>query len=151
MKIKVWMIIVGLIVITALLITLVGNIVGKNLPHQTKKETVLCNPTKFLQECDMLIEEFFDLNEVASSTSRIALSPVVSEMQDVKRRFKYLEEPAFCDYTNEYKEAVVEGMDYNIQAYLDFMTDKEYLVSLDMKLALNRFEEAKEYRQKLTS
>jgi len=111
-----------------------------------KKETVLCNPTKFLQECDMLIEEFLDLNERASSTSRIALSPVIGEMQDVKRRFKYLEEPSFCTNTADYKDAVVQGMEYTIQAYLDFMAEKEYMVETDMELAGDKFEKAKEYR-----
>jgi hypothetical protein len=75
---------------------------------------------KYRSEVTDLIEEWDDAESVAGSTSRIALSPAVSELQRVRREVDNLEFPDCAEYAQYH---LVTYMDTVIEAYLLFMAD----------------------------
>jgi hypothetical protein len=88
---------------------------------------------KYRSEVTNLIKEWDDAETVAGSTSRIALSPAVSELQRIRREVDNLELPDCAEYAQYY---LVTYMDTVIEAYLLFMADApDYSVS-------DKFEEA---------
>jgi hypothetical protein len=58
-------------------------------PAPTVTPTPGCDPartTTFLDDLEALLEEWDDTNALARSTARISLSPVIRDLQDIKRR-----------------------------------------------------------------
>lgn len=76
----------------------------------------------FITQLDPLLEEWSDAITVASSTSRIALSPTVSNLQTIRREVSNLTPP---DCAMEAQELLVSHMDYMIDGFLSFMADEE--------------------------
>jgi hypothetical protein len=84
-----------------------------------------CNKRKtaeFLAAFEPIIEDWDDTNELAGSTSRIALSPVIERMQSLKRQVSDLESP--CEDAEALQAAAIEYMELTIDAYLLFATQK---------------------------
>lgn len=75
----------------------------------------------FIQNVDNLLSRFDDVELRAESTSRIALSPVVGDMQSLRQEAEALEPPACAERTHEllgeYMQLVIEG-------YLAFMAQE---------------------------
>ena len=82
-----------------------------------KRETV-----EFLDQFDDIVNRWADTNDLASSTARIGLAPVIQQMQGLKNEVDNLED--ICPAATEFKEQMVESMDLTIEAYLMFMGDE---------------------------
>lgn len=65
-----------------------------------------------------LIEGFDDTNERAASTARIALSPAIGEMQEIRRELRAFDVP---ECAQEAKTLLVDYMDTTIDAYIAFL------------------------------
>lgn len=82
--------------------------------------TLVCDPLLFLQTSLSAIDEFNDASTRAGSTARISLSPVIGEMQSIRRAFEARAAPA-CAQT--YQILVTAAMDAEIKGYLTFMRE----------------------------
>jgi hypothetical protein len=81
-----------------------------------------------------LITRFDDANHLASSTSRIALSGVMTEMQATRRDLEALDMPACASLA---KTQLVEFMNDDIDGYLSFMAqDADSIVQSKFSTAL---------------
>ncbi len=67
------------------------------------------------------MSQFDDIGKRAGATARISLSPVVGQMQDVRRAYSNLAAPPCAQ---KYQSILVSVMDDEIQGYLDFMAQK---------------------------
>ncbi len=76
---------------------------------------------QFLDDLQGLIERWDDKTELAGNTGRIALSPIVGEMQEIRREVQGLDEP-WC--AKETQLLMVEYMDEFIGGYLAFMAQE---------------------------
>jgi len=96
---------------------------------------------EFTKELKNIKNTFDDKFELAGSTSRINLTPVISDMQDLKRELSKLEPPEKCSELSDIKEYYLEGMDTAINAYMMFQLeedDKKVLSKINS--ATSRFE-----------
>jgi len=75
----------------------------------------------YLELAQPLLDEFNDTLEIAGSTARIALAPVVSELRRIQREFRRLECPEIAKTAHAYFS---DGMDFGIQAFLAFMAQE---------------------------
>lgn len=121
-------------------------IAGLITPTPLAAPTLECDPRPFLFAASSSMEKFQDASERASATSRIALSPVVGEMQEVRREYKALVAP-LC--VQRLQVLVEKAMDAEIAGYLDFMAQRSDVVvqaslkvaELSWKDALNEYQE----------
>lgn len=74
----------------------------------------------FMGELNKVASRWDDARSLAASTSRIALSPVVSQLQDIRRQADGLQPPDCAAYVKLY---LVEYMDNTIEAFILFMGD----------------------------
>ncbi|EOR08316.1 hypothetical protein [Acinetobacter tandoii] len=74
-------------------------------------------------ELNGIILEWKDAAQVASATSRIALSQPVTKMQEIKRNISAKKYQGCAEST---RLLYVDAMSTNIDAYLEFMKGKEY-------------------------
>jgi hypothetical protein len=72
-------------------------------------------------DLDPIIERFDDANARGESTSRIALSPVIGEMQEIRRDLGTLDLPPCAGKATALSR---EYMDKVIEAYLAFLGDE---------------------------
>ena len=86
-------------------------------PGCTKEEAAA-----FLDDLDALFEEWDDTAEIAGSTGRGSLPPVIESLKAIKRRTNALDAP--CVEAAAVQDAVVEQMDAYAAAYLAFMAQK---------------------------
>jgi len=86
----------------------------------------------YIKEFKRIVSEFNDKYKLANSTSRIALSPVISDMQDIKNDLNRLEIPEGCEDFTHRQEYCVEAMDYAIEAFLKFQSNSEDLDVIDL-------------------
>ncbi len=97
----------------------------------------------FVRSFKLIFEEFKDTYELAKSTSKISIPPFISDMQEQKRNIERLELPENCDeyftiqtYSKERDEYFtiqtysIERMEKAIDAFIEFQTDGEYILSL---------------------
>ncbi|MCI3877701.1 MULTISPECIES: hypothetical protein [Acinetobacter] len=84
-----------------------------------------------------LASKWSDAIKVASSTSRIALSQPVKNMQDVKRSLVEKQTSTYCE--TKMKEELIKSYDYAIDGFLQFMQKNE-LVSDVFLQASNEFQ-----------
>jgi hypothetical protein len=75
----------------------------------------------YLSKIQPLVEEWDDAVEVANSTARIALSPMVREMQGIKRDVEDVPVP---DCARHGSALLTEGMKTIIDAFIAFMGDE---------------------------
>ena len=76
----------------------------------------------FVQQVDSLLSEWDDTNELAGSTSRIALSPIIGQLQELRRRVYDTETPTCAGGV---KQLLLDYMDNTIAAYLAFMAQED--------------------------
>jgi hypothetical protein len=102
----------------------------------------LCPPDQreqFLEQSDRLLIEFVDAYELASSTSRIALSPVVGKMQELYRQIEELDATACGELA---QSQMLAGARAAIDAFLAFMQQKpdrtvsEFLLTAESQLLM---------------
>jgi len=75
----------------------------------------------FLDDYTSLVGQFSDTFNRAASTSRIALSPVIGELQSIKRDVNSLDD--VCEEATQLKAATVYAMDASIDGFMLFMAD----------------------------
>lgn len=109
-------------------------------PAPAALPTLACDPTPFLDASQETIEKFGDVSERASATSRIALSPVIGEMQTLRRDYKNLVAPVCAE---KLQLLVTQAMDAEIESYLSFMRqDSDSTVQSYMETAAKSWEDA---------
>jgi len=79
----------------------------------------------YIKSFTITFEEFKDIFDLAESTSRIALSPVISDMQEVKRDLNGLELPENCGKYGDMQEYSVETMEKAIDAFMKFAQQED--------------------------
>lgn len=85
----------------------------------------------FLKEGQRLYDQWRDTAELAAHTSRIALSPVVTQLQDLRRQWRALPAPPCAKPA---QTAVEKYMDSVVTGYLGFMSESA-TGSLEIELA----------------
>jgi len=68
-----------------------------------------------------LLDEYMDHFERASSTGRIALAPVIGDIQETRREVRGLEVP---DCAAEVRDAIADAIDASIDGFLAFQSDE---------------------------
>ncbi len=79
----------------------------------------------YIRNFNNTFEEFKDTFDLAESTSRIALSPVISDMQEIKRDLNGLELPENCDKYSDMQDYSVEAMEKAIDAFMKFQQQED--------------------------
>lgn len=74
-----------------------------------------------ISEMKEILGRFSDAFELAANTSRISLSPIVSDMQKIARELNDLTVPVCLD---EAKTALLQSMSSSIDGYLAFMAEE---------------------------
>ena len=87
-------------------------------PTPVQTPTPTCNASKFLDDSSKLWDKFSDIEKRAQATQRASLSPVIGEMQQVKRDYSYLE---FPNCAQDLHDAGLAVMNTYISAYLMFL------------------------------
>ena len=99
----------------------------------------LAQSQAFAEETLDLLEEWQDTSELASSTARIALSPVIGQLQRIRRDVAGLSAPACA---RPVKDLLLEYMDADIDAYLKFMAQQsDGIVERQFNMALDILED----------
>ncbi len=75
----------------------------------------------FMDELNQVAGRWDDANTLAGSTSRIALSPVIAQLQEARRQADALQPPGCAKMIRNY---LVDYMDTTIEAYIMFMADE---------------------------
>lgn len=91
-------------------------------PSPTPKPRVSCPDEEvisYLDKLDLLLEEFDDTVEIAGSTSRMGLAPVIQDMQSQKRDARRLDRPECANYL---QDLVVVGIETKIDAFISFLS-----------------------------
>lgn len=83
-----------------------------------------------------LVTRFLDTSEVAAQTSRIALSPLVLEMQRIHRDFEGLDYPS-C--VSEVRNKLLSAMDTTIEGFTSFVGQSDYVASAYLDMAAEEF------------
>lgn len=104
-----------LIVIACVMYLIIG------LPNSSKTSSCKILAGSYLSKLNPLIEQWDDAQQIASSTSRIALAMPVSNLQQIKREVESLNPPN-CAYLAH--NHLVSYMNNIILAYTDFMAQK---------------------------
>jgi hypothetical protein len=76
----------------------------------------------FIVEVQALVDDWDDANQLASSTSRMALSPVIGQLQQLRREVADLETP---ECAMKVRNHLLDYMDNTIDGYLAFMTQED--------------------------
>ena len=72
----------------------------------------------YLGAMDLLLGEWSDTFDRAASTSRIALSPVIGELQDIRREVDDLDVPGPCSL---FHKNMVGAMNHSINGFIAFL------------------------------
>ena len=100
-------------------------------PAPTPTPTLVPTPTPgcapdavaaFLAEWDQIVDAWDDTNALANNTGRGSLSPVIQDMQRIKRDANGLE--TSCAEMVAVKDATVANMEHTIDGYLAFMAQE---------------------------
>jgi hypothetical protein len=104
---------------------------------------------QYISELQSLIIEWDDANKIASSTSRIALSGPVSELQSIKHQISNLDHP---ECAADVHNTAITYMEATINGYLSFMADEnENTTKSYFNLANDNLDEFSQALQKLNS
>ena len=79
----------------------------------------------FIKEIKSQINHFNDKLDLAGTTSRIALTPVISDMQDIRRKVVELEIPEDTPKLEDAHKLCVHGMTKAIEGYQMFQTEED--------------------------
>lgn len=111
------------------------------IPTDTPKPRVSCRQDevdKYVDELELVLEEWDDTSRRAETTSRMSLSPVVGELQDIRRRTRRLDRPDCGDYLND---LVVVAMEREIDSFISFLgQDSDSVVARKMNGAEKAWE-----------
>jgi len=99
----------------------------------------------YIDDFDKSFEEFKDTFDLADSTARIALTPVISEMQAIKRELNGLDLPEGCDKYKDMQDYSVETMEKAIEAFMKFQQQEDEFEVINM---INGVETRFEYIEK---
>jgi len=91
-------------------------------PTNTPKPKVACpqaDVESYVDELELVLEEWEDTTTRAGSTSRIALSPVIGELQDVRRNTRRIDRPECADYLND---LIIVAMERDIDSFISFLS-----------------------------
>lgn len=91
------------------------------VPTRTPKPRVSCpqgEVDEYLDELGLVLEEWEDTILRAESTSRMSLSPVIGELQGIRRKARRVDRPACAGYLND---LVVVAMERDIDAFISFL------------------------------
>ena len=99
-------------------------------PTPTPKPRISC-PEKevasYLDQLDLLLEEFDDTAEIAGSTPRMGLGPVIQDLQSLRRNARRLDRPECANYL---QNVVVMAIKAEIDAFISFLSkDDDSVVS----------------------
>lgn len=136
--------IIGLVVIAGVIYILGfgGGMVVRVLPTSTPTLVPTAEPCKlqaksYLENVEKITIEWDDANQVANSTSRIALSPAVAELQRIRRELSIINYPDCASNAHDY---LLKYMDKVIDGYLAFMAqDPEADISRNFDEGSNYF------------
>lgn len=78
----------------------------------------------YLESLEPLIDEFTDIRKLGQNTARIALSPVIKDLQAIERQVDDLESPD-CLANAGYKSYLLNGINADIEHFLAFMSERE--------------------------
>jgi hypothetical protein len=102
-------------------------------PSATPKPVVSCldeDVVQYLDDLDLLLEEFDDTVTLAGSTSRMGLAPVIQNMQSQKREARHLDRPECANYL---QDLVVVSMETEIDTFISFLSnDSDTVVARKM-------------------
>ena len=90
----------------------------------TPKPLVSCSDgevSSYLDELTLLLEEFDDTAEIANSTSRMGLAPVIQDMQSQKRIARRLARPECANYLQDF---VIVTMETKIDGFISFLSQE---------------------------
>lgn len=101
-------------------------------PTTTPTPTIVPTPTpamdcelsdvdELIQELDDSIQRWKDIMSVAEQTSKIALSPVVVQLQDIRRQTNAIDSPDCGKFIRNY---IAIAMSYDIKSLLEFLSDE---------------------------
>ena len=114
-----------LILIVVLLLAACGAPIPTPTPAPTPTPTPGCASdavTAYLDDLNVLTSEWDDAVAVAGNTGRGMLSPVVQDMQRIRRGVNELETP--CAEADAVRDVVAEWMGHIIDGYLSFMAQE---------------------------
>lgn len=100
---------------------------------------------KGLADLKKIEERWSDGINLAGSTSRIALSTPVGNLQSIKRD---LDGVVVSECLKNAKGALVGHMELTIQGFLEFMGDKKYVAEQTLEKAFKQMESYKKERSK---
>lgn len=107
--------------------------VSSGEPTSTPRPRVSCpqdEVEEYLDELGLMLEEWEDTSLRAESTSRVSLSPVIGELQDIRRRTRRIDRPACAGYLND---LVVVAMERDIDSFISFLgQDSDSVVARKM-------------------
>lgn len=109
-----------IIIILLMLLLLSNTILLSSCDIYKSKESI-----EFLNTIKKLDEDFADKYTLANTTVRIALAPVISEMQDIRRDVKYLNVPKKAVKLSELKDLEIEYMDIIITGFMQFQSEND--------------------------
>jgi hypothetical protein len=102
-------------------------------PSATPKPLVNCpqdNVDSYIDEVKLIKEEWDDTYTRASSTSRIALSSVIGELQDIRREMERVDRPECANYIND---LYIIAMNSDIDSFISFLSkDSDSVVQRKM-------------------
>ena len=87
---------------------------------------------KYTKAVSPLEQKFKDADTLGQSTARIALSPIVSNMQGIKQQTQDLKVPKKLQ---EAHGELLDYMDYTINGYLAFMDDEDIVAKYWLEFA----------------
>jgi len=119
---------------------LVGILLAKGNSGITIPQIGGCNDSNYFKQVSKTLNQWFDISERARSTSRITLTSVVGEMQQMKRDFTNLPHP---DCAARLHQLVIDSMSAEIDTYLLFMQQaSDVSVTEKQKQAADKMTEA---------
>jgi hypothetical protein len=105
---------------------------GLNLPP----DPASCDINPFWVQVEPLVQEYLDTLDVAGSTSRIAIAPILLELKRVQREFDAVP-PLSCD---PYLDHLLSfGIDQAFEAFSAFSADSDLLMTVHFQLAGESF------------
>jgi len=123
------------IIIIFLVIVLIVSIIGCSINSNGKK-TGNSKTSDYIALASKKFEKFMEKYELANSTAKINLSPIISDMQDIKSEFEEIEAPENLIDMQTAKDLYLEGMSLTIQGFMYFQSEKS------QKEVVNTFNEA---------
>ena len=77
---------------------------------------------EYIKEANQLFDDWDDANRLAGTTSRIALSPAIARLQEIRREASDLQVPQCAEKVND---MLLDYMDKTIDGYIAFMSEED--------------------------